>query len=107
MKVVKVGSAAVPISVAFMTERGTAVDGVDFVPLSGVLIFSATETEKEIVISVIDDSLLEGEEEFYVVLSLPLLDQTRVALIIKELRVDIEDDDGTYFNFIYIYMYIW
>ena len=97
---VKIGSSAEPISVAFMTEERTAQDGVDFEPLSGVLTFSATETEKEIVISILDDSLLEGQEEFSVVLSLPLLNQTRLALSIKELRVEIEDDDSKYFNII-------
>ena len=98
VKVVKIGSAAELIAVAFRTEQGTAEDGVDFVPLSGVFIFLATETEKEIVISLLDDSLLEGQEEFRIVLSLPLQDQMQLTLTIKELRVDIEDDDGMYIS---------
>ena len=94
VKVIKVGSTDKPVSVAFTTEDGTAESGVDYEPLHGVLIFSATETEKEIVVSVADDGLVEGQEHFFVVMSLPMSDENGVALNRERVRADIEDDDS-------------
>ena len=94
MRVVKVGSTSEATSVAFTTEERTAGTGLDFEPRSGVLVFSARDTEKEIVIPILDDLLLEGQEYFLVVLSLPLMNQTGIALDGEMLRVEIEDNDG-------------
>lgn len=94
VKVAKTGSSAEPVTVAFTTEEGSAESGVDYDPLRGVLVFSGSETEKEIVISVNDDSVLEGREYFTVVLSLPMSSSNRVILSRERIRVNIEDDDG-------------
>ena len=93
VKVLKIGMTTTEtVSVAFSTEDGTAEIGLDYEPLGGVLVFSETEDERELLVSVIDDRLLEGQEHFFVLLS--LLDETEVTLSRDRLRVVIEDDDG-------------
>ena len=95
VKVVKIGSSAEPVTVAFTTEEeGSAESGVDYDPLRGVLVFSALDSEKEVAISVNDDGILEGQEYFSVMLSLPMSSNDGVALGRQRIRVNINDDDG-------------
>ena len=95
LKVVKIGSTTEPVTVAFTTLEGTAESGVDYEPLSGVLIFSPVELEKEIPISVNDDGLVEGQEHFSVVLSLPMSGiKNGVELIRDRVDVTVEDNDS-------------
>lgn len=94
VKVVKSGSTTERASVAFMTEDGTGRSGVDYTPLHGVLEYSATDSEKEIEISIIDDSVFEGEEYFALILSLPDVGRTGLALARERLLIEIEDDDS-------------
>lgn len=47
---------------------GSATPGLDFVPAEGTLNFDATETNKTFTITILDDSLIEGDEDFYIVL---------------------------------------
>ena len=96
VRVVKTGSTSETSSVAYTTEERTARAGADFVALSGMLVFTAEETEKEIAVSVLDDTLLEGQEYLVVILTLPLLNQTGLSLDGDRIRVDIDDDDGQY-----------
>lgn len=56
-------------SIDFATQDGTARAGSDFVAASGTLTFAPGETSKTVAISVIDDSRLEIEESFSLVLS--------------------------------------
>ena len=93
--VAKSGSTSESVSVLFTTEDKTARSGQDYEPLHGVLTFSATESEREIVIAVLDDDVLEGEEYFSVVLSLPLgSEESGLVLSVNRVRVEIDDDDS-------------
>ena len=102
VRVVKTGSTSETSSVAYTTEERTARAGADFIALSGMLVFTAEETEKEIAVPVLDDTLLEGQEYFVVILTLPLLNQTGLSLDGDRIRVDIDDDDGQYIIIIII-----
>tara|TARA_R110000850_G_scaffold66972_21_gene148897 strand:- start:3859 stop:19431 length:15573 start_codon:yes stop_codon:yes gene_type:complete len=58
------------VTVDFTTVNDTAVSGEDYVPQSGTLVFTAGgELTKQIVVPVIEDLLLEGDETFFVQLS--------------------------------------
>lgn len=94
VRVVKAGYSSEPLTVAFTTEGRTATSGMDFQPVSGVLLFSPTDAEKEVTVTVIDDTLAEEREHFFIRLSLPLLNQTGLTLKRKRLRVEIEDNEG-------------
>ncbi len=57
------------VSVAFLTESDSAIAGFDFTPVNGVLTFAPLETTKTILLTIIGDDVLEGEEGFRVHLS--------------------------------------
>ncbi|CAH8446244.1 unnamed protein product [Heterobilharzia americana] len=54
------------VSVEYFTLDGTAVAGEDYEPAQGFLLFSAGETHKQIMISIIDDDIFEEDEHFTV-----------------------------------------
>uniref|UniRef100_A0A5K4ERZ8 Putative sodium/calcium exchanger n=1 Tax=Schistosoma mansoni TaxID=6183 RepID=A0A5K4ERZ8_SCHMA len=54
------------VSVEYFTLDGTAVAGEDYEPVKGLLLFSAGETHKQIMISIIDDDIFEEDEHFTV-----------------------------------------
>ena len=58
-------------TVQYATVSGSAVAGSDFTGVSGTLTFAAGETQKTIVVPILDDALGEGDETFSVVLSAP------------------------------------
>ena len=51
------------------TTNGTATPNVDFVPVSGTLVFATGETNKTFSVPIIDDLLLEGNETIELVLT--------------------------------------
>jgi len=53
-------------TVNYATTNGTATAGVDYSPAAGTLTFNRGETVKTINLPIIDDSLVEGDEDFYV-----------------------------------------
>lgn len=59
------------VSVNYTTTNATAIAGLDYTATSGTLVFSNNETIKSFTIPIIDDSLVEGDETFNVVLSNP------------------------------------
>ena len=59
------------LTVNYQTFGGTAVDGADYVGTSGILVFGPGETQKQITIQILNDILIEGPENFFVVLSNP------------------------------------
>lgn len=59
-------------SVSYATRSGTAIAGTDFVNKSGVVNFLAGETSKTISIALINDTLVETNKTFTVVLSNPV-----------------------------------
>jgi uncharacterized repeat protein (TIGR01451 family) len=58
-----------PVSVAYFTGNGTALQGSDYVATNGVLVFGPGETNKTINVQVIGDTLNEQDEYLYVYLS--------------------------------------
>jgi hypothetical protein len=56
-------------TVSWRTVDGTAIAGVDYVAGSGTVMFAAGQTSATIVVTIIGDSLVEGDETFTVVLS--------------------------------------
>lgn len=60
--------------VTYQTSGDTAVSGVDFNPASGRLLFDAGQTSQQLTLHVMDDSLPEGPEMFF-------LNLTAVSLV--------------------------
>jgi hypothetical protein len=76
-------------SVDYATVDLTATSGSDFTSASGTLTFGAGETNKTVTVSISDDSELEGNETFRLVLSNPtagasLAGQTNITVTILE-----------------------
>ena len=88
----RVGGSEGDVTASYRTDNGSAVAGADYQGQSGDLIFHDGETEKDITISIHDDTEIEDLESFRVVLSDPTggakLGITSVA------TVNIQDDDG-------------
>ncbi len=59
------------VSVDYATTPVTATPGADYQPVSGTLTFSDGETSKAINIPILDDTLVEGNEFFTIILSNP------------------------------------
>ncbi len=59
------------VTVDYATADGTAVDGLDFVGTSGSLFIPVGQSSGEIVIPILDDGLVEGEERFTLTLDNP------------------------------------
>ena len=64
-------AATTEVSVNYATADGTATEGVDYEPASDTLTFDPGETEKTIVVQIIDDSHDEGMETLTLTLSEP------------------------------------
>ncbi|MFO0892968.1 MAG: Calx-beta domain-containing protein [Isosphaeraceae bacterium] len=62
---------AVPttVTVGYATTAGTAQAGSDFTAVSGALTFAPGETNKTIIVPIVDDAVFEGDEAFTVTLS--------------------------------------
>ncbi|GAB1434362.1 hypothetical protein MASR2M32_05730 [Sphaerotilus sulfidivorans] len=79
-----------PVTVAYATANGTALAGSDYVAQNGTLTFAPGQTTATITVTILDDALYEGPEDFSVVLSSPtnavILDGSGIATI---------KDDGT------------
>ncbi len=88
-EVTRTTGSAGPVSVSYTTLDGEARAGADYLPVGGTLNWADGETApKQITVPLLHDSLIEGEEEFYLQLSgLHLGSQTQS-------RVQIIDDDA-------------
>jgi hypothetical protein len=78
------------VRVSFHTVDGSAVAGVDYQGLSGVLTFAPSETAKTIELHVIGDTHVEDAESFSVVLT----DPSNAAIDVASAVVVIDNDDG-------------
>jgi len=58
-----------PVTVRYATADGTAVAGSDFAAASGTLTFAAGETRKTVSVTVLGDTVVEGNEGFLLNLS--------------------------------------
>ena len=77
--------------VAYATVDGTATAGLDYEARTEVLVFSPGESERMIVVSLLDDEIDEPDETFHVTLSRP-----RNAVIARgEATGTIVDDEAT------------
>lgn len=70
--VVRTGGSDGRISVAYNSLNGSAVSGEDYTAVSGMLEFLDGETRKSIVIPILDDSAIESNETFSILLASPL-----------------------------------
>ena len=69
---IKNGAAAGPVSVHYATSDGfPATAPEDYTATSGDLTFAPNETSKQFTVPIVDDSVYEGNEGFYVTLSNP------------------------------------
>lgn len=69
--VVRTGGSLGTVSVNYTVRAGTAKPGQDFQPHSGRLVFADGETVKTLVVSIVDDALVEGDETIELQLSHP------------------------------------
>jgi hypothetical protein len=71
----RVGGTNGELRVNYATTDGTATDGSDYVGTTGTLTWAdGDSSDKTLTVTIIDDSLSEGNETFTVILSSPLLD---------------------------------
>jgi YD repeat-containing protein len=59
------------ITVDYATANGTAIAGADYTATSGTLSFAPGETSKTVSVAILDDSLYEGAETFFLNLGNP------------------------------------
>jgi hypothetical protein len=62
---------AFPVTVNYSTADGTGTAGIDYTAVSGTLTFNPGDIFKIIPVLIVDDSVYEGDETFYVDLSNP------------------------------------
>ncbi|MEZ5044485.1 MAG: family 16 glycosylhydrolase [Saprospiraceae bacterium] len=77
------------VSVAYQTQEETALEGVDYLPSAGTLVFPAGETVQMIEVEIIGENILETEESFRVELSQPV----NAGLLVFAARGIIQNDD--------------
>ncbi|MET0551964.1 MAG: Calx-beta domain-containing protein [Vicinamibacteria bacterium] len=72
IRVSLVGTSSGTVRVNYQTVPGTATADVDYIPMSGQLVFSSGETEEEVAVPVFGDTVVELHETFTVNLSNPI-----------------------------------
>ena len=88
--VTKTGSTSLPATVSFTTQDGSAVAGSDYSPASGTLTFAAGETTKQVTVSITNDAIYEGAQDFNLVISNPV--NAKLGDDIQKVTIK---DDGT------------
>jgi Domain of unknown function (DUF4394)/Calx-beta domain len=71
LTVTRTGGNVGTVMVNVATRNGTASAGSDYLATVGTLIFAPADTSKQVTIPLLDDNLVEGLENFSVVLSTP------------------------------------
>jgi hypothetical protein len=87
----RLGSATGTVSVFYGTSDGTAHAGSDYAAVSGMLVFADGQTSASFAVTVTQDSLVEGDEYFYLSLA-SATDGYSVGL--GTATVTIRDDDS-------------
>ncbi|MEM7104832.1 MAG: family 16 glycosylhydrolase [Bacteroidota bacterium] len=88
------------VRVDYATDEVTAVAGTDYTTTQGTLVFSAGETQKNIVVPVLADTLRENDDQFKVTLSNPVNATINSAEGLGTIRnddtfIDVGDDGYT------------
>ena len=80
------------VSVDYSTSNGTAEAGSDYVSSNATLVFADGQTNAGITLTILDDSLVESLETFYVILSNP----SNGAIIgtNSETTIEVVSEDG-------------
>ncbi len=94
-EVVRSGGSAGAISVDYATVDGTAKAGLDYTPQFGTLNFADGETTQFIIIPVVKDTEIEGNENFFIKFSSPTGGATLTPGVFSTLMVTITDDVPT------------
>lgn len=81
---------ATPVEVAILTQQGTAGAGTDYVPLSTSVTFQPGETEKQVTVNILGDTLGEGDETLTITASYE-------GTIAASMTLTIRDDDTIYY----------
>lgn len=67
----RAGDLSVPAAVGFASSGGTATAGADYTETAGTLVFSPGETERSVVVPILNDATVESPEVFTVALANP------------------------------------
>jgi uncharacterized repeat protein (TIGR01451 family) len=92
VEVIRVGAMHGTNSVGYTTVGGTAVAGQDFVTTAGTLVFTNGEVMKQVIIPILDDTLVEDTETFTFQLVNP--DTNSVVVEPSVATISILDDDA-------------
>jgi parallel beta-helix repeat protein len=71
INVVRVGGSEGIVTVHYSTSNDTATAGSDYIGTSGMLTFTNGETAKTLLVQLLDDSLNEADERFFLALDTP------------------------------------
>ena len=80
------------VTVEYASIPGTAIEGDDFIPVSGTLVFEPGEFSKDISIDIVSDEYLEPDEFFTVELSNPVNGYVKIGA--PTASVGIRNDDS-------------
>ena len=91
IKVLRTGDLTVSSVVNYDVEGGFALEGDDYTPVSGQLLFAPGETEKTILVPITNNNVLEGDETF----SIKIFNSVNADLgPLNTSIIKIVDDDG-------------
>ena len=93
VEVLRIGSLHGTNSVGYTTVSGTATAGQDFGAVGGTLVFTNGETVKTVVVPILDDTEVEGLEEFTFQLLNPDLNAALVEPSVAVIGI-VDDDAG-------------
>jgi hypothetical protein len=62
---------AASVSVNYSTSNGTAANGSDYIAVGGTLTFAPSDTFMTVPVTIVNDTLVEGKESFFLNLSGP------------------------------------
>lgn len=88
------GDLSLETTVSVTTNSGTASSGSDFTPISQMVTFAPGVSSMRVAVTIVDDSLPEGDEMFTVVLSNPSPDAVLSPPFITTILIPINDNAG-------------
>ena len=101
LTVQRTGDLNTTVSVDYATADGTATNGLKYTAVSGTLAFGASETNKTIVVPILNNGFVDGTKTFRVILSNPtggaiLGTRTNATVSITDNDVGIQFQFATY-----------